>query len=169
MSAQVKSKQNYDQHAKSRPEFKCQEKVFVQNQNKTWEPAQIVNTSPYPRSYIVRNQKGNLQRRNKTHLRSARDFSFKPKTIALSDSDEETLEEENVDTGEGENGSNQHNDTTAQTNNDVPPELTPPAPRATGNRQTARWARPLNSNRFVTVTRRGRIVRMPDHYGRHNN
>lgn len=167
-SAQQKAKLIYDQHAKARPESMRQDKVLVQSRNKTWEPAQIVNASPQPRSYIVRKQKGNLQRRNKIHLRSAHDFSFKPKTIASNDSDDETPEEENVDTGEGENRSNQHNDTTAQMNSEVPTEPTPPAPRATGNRQTARRARPFNSNRFVTITRRGRIVRTPDYYGRNH-
>lgn len=83
------------------PEFNTGDRVSIQRQNQICEPAQIISTSTHPRSYyIFWDQKGNLLRTNKNHLRSAF-FSFEQARNA-DDSDEEGHENEGIDVGEKE-------------------------------------------------------------------
>lgn len=168
--AQAKTKQYYDQQAKTRSEFDAGENVFVQQQDGKWEPAQIVSPTAHPRSYIVRNQRGNLLRRNKTHLRSSKGFPFRSRALSVEESDDEVLEGANVDVGEGEDGSDdsgQYYDTAVTMDPAGEGQTATQSRIASGsdsNRQTARRGRPFVSNGFVTVTSRGRVVRRPDVY-----
>lgn len=174
-NAQTKMKQYYDQHAKARPDFKTDDNIFVQRLDKKWEPAQMISSTVHPRSYIVRNQRGNLLRRNKAHLRSSKNFSCRSQALGVDESDDEILEGGNVDIGEGENESDdsgQYFDTTPEvtTAGNVlsggGDEIAQPriASGSDGNRQTARRGRPFGCGRVVTVTSRGRVVRRPDYY-----
>lgn len=175
-SAQAKMKQQYDQHTKSRPELAAGDKVYIQQHNREWKPGHIVRTTAQPRSYIVRNERGNLLRRNKTHLRLSHNFPFKPRNIDRNESDDEH-DGENVDFGEGEEegdvGQNEEEGETSQyyemSESDVDinesvdsnsPSPTMPVQR--GSRQTARRGRPFdptNTSRYTT--RSGRVVREP--------
>lgn len=69
LAAQSKMKSNYDRGTKHHQPFEEGEKVLLQQPDKTWKPATIVNISVQPRSYIVRDSTGKLKRRNQFHLR----------------------------------------------------------------------------------------------------
>lgn len=92
--------------------------------------------------------------------------------MSVAESDDEVLEEENVDVGEGENGSDdsgQYYDKTpevtmAQVGEGETAMQSQIASGSYCSRQTARRGRPFASNTFVTVSTRGRVVRRPDVY-----
>jgi len=67
---QDKYKANYDKSVVTKePEFKPGSNVLVQKNN-MWFPGKIITKATTPRSYIVRNKKGNIIRRNIRHLKN---------------------------------------------------------------------------------------------------
>lgn len=67
-----KSKLNYDKTAKKRGSFVMGQDILLQNgTDKEWRPGQIIGKEGI-RSYIVKNEKGNLVRRNEKHLIKSR-------------------------------------------------------------------------------------------------
>ncbi|KAL5237206.1 hypothetical protein ACI65C_004616 [Semiaphis heraclei] len=62
-------KANYDKSVVTKePEFKPGSNVLIQKNN-MWFPGEIITKAPTPRSYIVRNKKGKIIRRNIRHLK----------------------------------------------------------------------------------------------------
>ncbi|KAJ3655671.1 hypothetical protein Zmor_014792 [Zophobas morio] len=67
---QQQTKYYYDRTTKAKPNFVNNQNVTVQKGGK-WESAKIVNKCNEPRSYIVKDRKGQLLRRNSIHLRDS--------------------------------------------------------------------------------------------------
>ncbi|KAK4886345.1 hypothetical protein RN001_002616 [Aquatica leii] len=63
-------KQNYDKNTKLSQEFQGGDNV-VTYKNKVWEPAKIVQKCETPRSYLIRDNKGQLLRRNSIQIRKS--------------------------------------------------------------------------------------------------
>jgi hypothetical protein len=63
-------KKDHDQHAGSDlPPLHVGQKVRVQNENKSWDPATITKVCDEPRSYVVSTPNGSSLRRNRSHIR----------------------------------------------------------------------------------------------------
>ncbi|KAJ3642244.1 hypothetical protein Zmor_025046 [Zophobas morio] len=67
---QQQTKYYYDRTTKAKPNFVNNQNVTLQKGGK-WESAKIVNKCNEPRSYIVKDRKGQLLRRNSIHLRDS--------------------------------------------------------------------------------------------------
>ncbi|XP_043257580.1 uncharacterized protein LOC122400277 [Colletes gigas] len=63
-------KMYYDRGAKERKEFKIGDTVVVRNKTE-WEPAVITEICKKPRSYFLRNKRGNTIRRNSYHIKKS--------------------------------------------------------------------------------------------------
>lgn len=68
---QIQTKNYYDLHVKKREQFQEGENVLVRT-GKVWEPAKIISKHNTPRSYIIINSKGNMVRRNSSHLKKTK-------------------------------------------------------------------------------------------------
>uniref|UniRef100_A0A2S2NI46 RNA-directed DNA polymerase n=1 Tax=Schizaphis graminum TaxID=13262 RepID=A0A2S2NI46_SCHGA len=91
---QIRYKANYDKSVVTKePDFKPGSNVLVQK-NKMWFPGEIITKAPTPRSYIVRNKKGNIIRRNIRHLKNIKNVTGNLLTHP-SNHNEETLAQEN--------------------------------------------------------------------------
>lgn len=76
---QNKYKVTYDRSARERTPFKPGQSVMLQERDKTWTPAQILNRHSCPRSYMLLNSKGKVYRRNShfinTNFNSNKNFN----------------------------------------------------------------------------------------------
>lgn len=68
---QIQVKNYHDLHAKKREQFREGENVLVRT-GKVWEPAKIISKHNTPRSYIIINSKGNVVKRNSSHLKKTK-------------------------------------------------------------------------------------------------
>jgi hypothetical protein len=66
---QQNQKAQYDKKSKQLPPLKLGENVYIQKENKDWEPATIINTSNTDRSYHAQTRSGNTFRRNRVYFR----------------------------------------------------------------------------------------------------
>ncbi|KAG5869339.1 hypothetical protein JTB14_019410 [Gonioctena quinquepunctata] len=67
---QMRLKNYYDHNAQEKPEFKNNEKIYLQNpHNKLWGKSKIVEKTNKPRSYIVEAEEGKIYRRNSFAIR----------------------------------------------------------------------------------------------------
>lgn len=67
--AREKQKQFADQHSKPAPHLSVGDNVRIQQAHRNWTNATIVQSTPYPRSFIVQREDGSQLRRNTSHIR----------------------------------------------------------------------------------------------------
>ncbi|KAK9702746.1 Integrase zinc binding domain [Popillia japonica] len=64
----MKAKHHYDKQAHARPTFKEGDSIILKKE-KHWVPAQVMEKTDSPRSYIVKDHLGNIYRRNSSFLK----------------------------------------------------------------------------------------------------
>ncbi|KAK9739152.1 hypothetical protein QE152_g9280 [Popillia japonica] len=64
----MKAKHHYDKQAHARPTFKEGDSIILKKE-KHWVPAQVMEKTDSPRSYIVKDHLGNIYRRNASFLK----------------------------------------------------------------------------------------------------
>ncbi|XP_063384581.1 uncharacterized protein K02A2.6-like isoform X1 [Cydia fagiglandana] len=147
-----KSRDNYNKTSKVKKPFQRGEDVIVQdvNRSKCWYSGKIVDKASGPRSFIVKNDRGNLVRRNEKHIRHSRNKFIVTNQYMLDSSD--------VSQAVHERGSQGRQDAT------VPPALEPHAhvPLPPVPNVPAPNLEPLD---LPVVTRTGRLVRKPAYLG----
>lgn len=72
---QNKYKITYDRSAKKAAPFEPGQSVMMQQHDKTWTPAQILNRHSCPRSYMLQNSKGKVYRRNSHYIKKNFNYS----------------------------------------------------------------------------------------------
>lgn len=71
LKRQNKQKQYFDKGSKILKPLKPGDNVLIYNfDNKTWEPAQVINKTKNPRSYVVKTKSGRILIRNRKYLKS---------------------------------------------------------------------------------------------------
>ncbi|GFU38668.1 integrase catalytic domain-containing protein [Trichonephila clavipes] len=96
LNRQNVQKIHYDKTYHPLPELEPEDNVRILNfKNKTWEPAKIVSKHKlHPRSYFVKNQSGNILRRNRKRItKSNTPFNTEtdPNDISTFNSDSEVI------------------------------------------------------------------------------
>ncbi|KAI8511855.1 hypothetical protein Bbelb_109550 [Branchiostoma belcheri] len=83
---QQRQKTQYDKSSRPLPPISTGEEVRIQQQNKTWTPATVIQQTEQPRSWLVETPDGVQYRRNRKHLQKIKESS-------VDTSDESALDE----------------------------------------------------------------------------
>ncbi|KYN22600.1 hypothetical protein ALC57_04996 [Trachymyrmex cornetzi] len=121
---QNRFKADYDRKVKKYPQFKVNQKVTFKK-GSTWVPAEIIEKCKEPRSYLLKDNNGQVLRRNTSQIRQS-SIRQEEKPAHTYMSDDEIIEDESLNYEGMQKGevSNQLNDVEEAGENEIGSDLT---------------------------------------------